>query len=116
MKAADKAQKLAMMPENYRPSKPLAFVGLDMEKARGFMMLSDAEAGQVIKRLYTFAEDYAASYDASMQPDTDGLSEMAGFMLELYVNAFRRMEDERRETSFLRSGNNGGGRPPIDET
>lgn len=114
MNAIDKAEKLALMPADYKPSKPLEFIPLDMDKQRGFNMLSDEDAGQVIKRLYTYAEDYAASYDASLQPDYFGLSDMGAFMLEMLANSFRRMEDGRREKSFLRSGANGGGRPPID--
>lgn len=111
MNAAEKAKKLAEMPIDYKPSKPLDFIGLDMDKKRGFNILADDEAGRVIKRLYDFAEDYTLCYDNSLQPDTSGLSDMAAFMLELYANSFRRMEDGRRETSYLRSGNNGGGSP-----
>lgn len=115
MKASTKAEKLAAMPIDYRPSKPLEFIALDMDKKRGFNILPDAEAGQVIKRLYDYAEGYSMSYDTSLQPDMTGLSDMAAFMLEMCCNSFKRMEDGRRETSFLRSGGNGGGRPTIDE-
>lgn len=111
MNAAEKDKRLAGMPTDYRPQKPLEFIGLDMDKKRGFNILSDDEAGRVIKRLYDYAEDYAASYDGSLQPDFNGLSEMAAFMLEIFANSFKRMEDGRRETSYLRS-DNGGGRPP----
>ena len=114
MNATDKIKKLAEMPQDYRPTKPLEFVALDMDKAEGFFTLDDAEAGQVIKRLYTYAQDYADSYDISLQPDTSGLSQMAGFILKLCCNSFRRMEDGRRETSFLRSAHNGAGRPKIE--
>ena len=112
MNAIDKAKKLAEMPEDYKPTKPLEFIALDVDKREGFDALDDAEAGQVIKRLYCYAQDYADSYDASLQPDTYGLSQMAAFVLKLCCNSFRRMEDGRRETSFLRSGHNNAGRPP----
>lgn len=115
MNAVDKERKLAEMPEDYKPSKPLEFLGLDMDKREGFEMLTDAEAGQVVKRLYRYAQDYADSYDASLIPDTSGLSQMAGFMLKVCCHSFRRMEDGRRESSFLRSGANGGGAPKKSE-
>ena len=111
MNALDKALKLQEMPADYKPSKSLEFIPLGVDMRDGFEMLSDADAGQVIKRLFEYAADYSTSYDASLEPDFYGLSPMATFVLKVCANSFRRMEDGRRETSFLRSGGNNGGRP-----
>lgn len=109
--AQDKALKLQEMPADYKPSKPLEFIPLGVDMRDGFKMLSSEDAGEVIKRLFEYAVDYSTSYDASLEPDDYGLSELAKFMLKVCANSFRRMEDGRRETSFLRSGGNNGGRP-----
>lgn len=111
MNAQDKALKLQEMPADYKPSKPLEFIPLGVDMRDGFKMLSSEDAGEVIKRLFEYAVDYSTSYDASLEPDDYGLSELAKFMLKVCANSFRRMEDGRRETSFLRSGGNNGGRP-----
>jgi hypothetical protein len=110
MTTAEKLAKLAEMPEDYRPNKPLVSLPIDMDKADGFDMLDRAEAGEVLVRLFAYARDYADSFDASMEPDYTGLTRQGAFMLRLCCNSFKRMEDNRRETSYLRSGANGGGR------
>lgn len=112
MTTAEKLAKLAEMPADYRPSKPLETLPIDLDKADGFDMLDRAEAGEVLVRLFAYARDYAYSFDASMEPDYTGLSRQGEFMLKLCCNSFRRMEDTRRETSYLRSGANDGGRKP----
>ena len=112
MTNTEKMAKLAGMPLDYRPSKSLEILPIDMDKADGFDMLDRAEAGEVLVRLFAYAKDYAASFDASLLPDLDGLSRQGTFMLKLCCSSFKRMEDNRRETSYLRSGANDGGRKP----
>ena len=64
------------------------------------------------EELFAYAKEYARTFDADMEPDYDGLTRQGVFMLRLCCNSFRRMEDTRRETSYLRSGANDGGRKP----
>lgn len=112
MTTAEKLAKLAEMPEDYRPNKPLETLPIDMDKAEGFDMLDRAEAGEVLVRLFAYAQEYARNFDADKEPNYDGLTRQGVFMLRLCCNSFRRMEDTRRETSYLRSGANDGGRKP----
>ena len=109
MTAAERAAKLAAMPGDYKPNKALEHIAIDVEKKRGFDMLDDENAGKVIKRFLQFAVDYSQSYDDSLIADANGLSELAAFMLDLLTCSFKRMEDYRRESSYLKSGANGGG-------
>lgn len=106
-----KAIALASMPDDFRPKAEADFLALYFEYQRGFDRLTDDQAGKVVKRLFAYARDYGQSYDASLQPDFDGLDAGAEMLLEMVAASVRRVYDVRRETAFLRSGNNKGGRP-----
>lgn len=111
MNREEKAIALLAMPEDFRPNAAVDFFALYFEYKRGFDRLTDEQAGKVIKRLFDYAQAYGLSYDASLQPDFDGLDAGAEMLLEMVAGSIRRVYDGRRETAFLRSGNNRGGRP-----
>lgn len=107
----EKAIKLEGMPADFKPKAETDFFALYFEYQRGFYRLTDDQAGKVIKRLFDYAQDYAVSYDKSLQPDFDGLDAGAEMLLEMVAASIRRVYDGRRETAYLRSGGNKGGRP-----
>ena len=107
----EKAIALSAMPDDFRPKAEADFFALYFEYQRGFDRLTDDQAGKVVKRLFAYAQDYGRSYDASLQPDFDGLDAGAEMLLEMVAASVKRVYDVRRETAFLRSGNNKGGRP-----
>ena len=109
MTKEEKAVALMEMPDGFKPKAEADFFALYFEYQRGFTRLSDEQAGKVIKRLFSYAKDYAQSYDASLQPDYDGLDAGGEMLMEMVAGSIRRVYDGRRETAFLRSK---GVRPP----
>ena len=99
------------MPEDYFPKTPLTGFMMYFENRRPFDMLSGDEVKTLMIRLYDYAEKYAHSFIPSLRPDTDGLSQFAAYALEVMSEAAKRSIDNARQTSWNRSGANGGGRP-----
>lgn len=112
----EKAIALLAMPDDFKPKAEAGFFALYFEYQRGFARLSDEQAGKVIKKLFSYAKDYAQSYDASLQPDYDGLDAGGEMLMEMVAGSIRRVYDARRESAFLKSGlrkdGKTGGRPP----
>jgi hypothetical protein len=107
----EKLSKLASMPQGYKPREAEKYLALYFTDERSFNRLSDEQAGKVLKRLFRYARDYAESYDSSLEPDFDGLDAGAAMLMDSLAASIQRIYDGRRETSFLRSGANEGGRP-----
>ena len=51
------------------------------------------------------------AYDKSMEPNCDGLDAGAAMLMDVLCGKVQGVYDTRRETSFLRSKANNGGRP-----
>lgn len=111
MTSEEKRIALERMPKDYKPNEEPRFFAMYLENERSFNRLSDEQAGKVVKRLFKYAHDYAKSYDDSLLPDCDGLSDGAAMLLDVIAGSIQRIYDGQRETSFLRSGANKGGRP-----
>lgn len=112
----ERAKALASMPKDFKPTVESDFMPVYFEYRRPFSRLSDEQAGRVMKHLLEYAYEYSKSYDNSLEPNIDGLDGQGEMLLDLMAASIRRVYDRRRETAFLRSGLNGGGRPDGDKT
>lgn len=106
-------ETLVVVPDDYRPRKPMDYMAVYLEHEEAVKLLSDEEAGKIFKQLFTFAKEYASTYDDKLMPDTKGVNNngWAVYLANRIADGIRRAEQQRRRTSYSRSGVNNGGRP-----
>ena len=106
------SEKVKMpMPDGYMPKKRLPYMALYFEHAEGVQALSDEQAGKLLKRLFALGQSFADSYDDGLCVDTSELEPLAAYVAKQMAGSLKRAAQGWRESSYNRSGANGGGRP-----
>lgn len=87
----------------FKPTTELSYLPMNFDNEASLFRLPDEQVGLVLRRLFEYAHGYLSTFDASLLPDDDGLTEGGAMILSVLAGFVKRQYDYDRIIAFSRT-------------